>query len=228
MQRSLFAISDLAGSDCDMPELLKGIHAIVDSLMYAKNCFIVRLDAEHELIRFLYFVDTVDPHRLGEFRLADRKGTLTWYVLTDGKTLAGRQRPIARAGLRTAWLRGQRQQHVDGRADAAHGVAEGAIVVQSYEPGIIYTADDQALLEFVGSHILTALERKHSHDDLERSVSQRTLELADANQVLQQEIIERQRAERLQAALFHIAELATALTIQRRPKPFHYSNECCQ
>ncbi|MFA6986693.1 MAG: bifunctional diguanylate cyclase/phosphodiesterase, partial [Arenimonas sp.] len=58
LQRSLFAISDLAGSDCDMPELLKGIHAIVDSLMYAKNCFIVRLDAERDLIRFLYFVDT--------------------------------------------------------------------------------------------------------------------------------------------------------------------------
>ena len=34
--------------------------------------------------------------------------------------------------------------------------------------------------------------------------------LAEANRGLQQEVVERQRAERLQAALFHIAQLATA------------------
>ena len=90
------------------------------------------------------------------------------------------------------------------------GVVQGAIVLQSYEPGIVYSAEDQALLEFVGSHILTALERKQHQDVLETSVRQRTAELAEANIGLQAEIVERERAERLQAALFEIAQLATA------------------
>ena len=38
----------------------------------------------------------------------------------------------------------------------------------------------------------------------------RTLELAEANRGLQQEVLERQRSELLQSALFHIAQLATA------------------
>ena len=53
LQRALFAISDLAGSDRDMPELLRGIHAIVSTLMYAENFFIVRHDAERQTFRFL-------------------------------------------------------------------------------------------------------------------------------------------------------------------------------
>jgi acetyl/propionyl-CoA carboxylase alpha subunit len=83
-------------------------------------------------------------------------------------------------------------------------------VVQSYREGVRFSAEDRALLEFVGSHILTALERKQSKDELEQQVRLRTIELAEANRGLQQEVLERQRAERLQAVLFHIAQLATA------------------
>jgi GAF domain-containing protein len=90
------------------------------------------------------------------------------------------------------------------------GVVQGAIVVQCYEPGIVYTEEDQAVLEFVASHVLTAMERKQGRVLLEANVRQRTAELALANKELHQEIGERQRAERLQAALFHIAQLASA------------------
>ncbi|MFD0738960.1 EAL domain-containing protein [Lysobacter koreensis] len=209
VQRALFAISDLAGSNLAEPDLLKGIHAIVGTLMYAENCFIVRLDAQNDLIRFLYFVDVEDEVPSDE-PLSRREGTLTWYLLRDGKPLRGSDAQLRRqvsGPLRSIgtdsfdWL---------GVPMVRDGVVEGAIVVQSYQPGIVYSAADQALLEFVGSHILTALERKRTQDDLERSVRQRTLELAEANLGLHQEIIERERAQRLQAALFQIAQLATA------------------
>ena len=209
LQRALFAISDLAGSDCDMPDLLKGIHAIVDSLMYAKNFFIARLGSDRQVFRFLYFVDVVDTQQLGDISLAEREGTLTWYVMHDGKALRGDDDQLAAQVSGPLSFVGSDSYVWMGVPMLRDGVVEGAIVVQSYEPGIVYSADDQALLEFVGSHILTALERKRGQDELELSVQQRTLELADANRVLQLEIVERQRAERLQAALFHIAQLAT-------------------
>ena len=210
LQRALFAIADLAASDASMPELLRGVHAIVDSLMYAKNCFIVRLDAERDAIVFLYFVDTVDPPHLGDVSLSKRKGTLTWYVLNDGKAIRGDNEqlqsqvsgPLSYVGSDSyVWM---------GVPMLRDGLVQGAIVVQCYEPGIVYTEEDQAVLEFVASHVLTAMERKQGRELLEANVRQRTTELAQANKELQQEIGERQRAERLQAALFHIAELATA------------------
>jgi len=61
LQRALFAISDLAGSDREMSEVLRGIHSIVGTLMYAENFFIVLHDAAHATIRFLYFADVEDP-----------------------------------------------------------------------------------------------------------------------------------------------------------------------
>jgi GGDEF domain-containing protein len=210
LQRALFAIADLAGSDASMPELLRGVHAIVDSLMYAKNCFIVRLDAERDAIVFLYFVDTVDPPHLGDVSLSKRKGTLTWYVLTDGKSIRGDNEQLQAQVSGPLSFVGSDSYVWMGAPMLRDGVVQGAIVVQCYEPGMVYTEEDQAVLEFVASHVLTAMERKQGRALLEANVRQRTTELALANKELHQEIGERQRAERLQAALFHIAQLATA------------------
>jgi diguanylate cyclase (GGDEF)-like protein len=209
LQRALFAIADLAGSDASMPELLEGVHAIVDSLMYAKNCFIVRLDAARDAIVFLYFVDTVDPPHLGDVSLAKRKGTLTWYVLTDGKALRGDNEQLQAQVSGPLSFVGSDSYQWLGVPMLRDGVVQGAIVVQCYEPGIVYTEEDQAVLEFVASHVLTAMERKQGRELLEANVRQRTMELDKANRELHQEVAERHRAERLQSALFHIARLAT-------------------
>ncbi|MFD0739757.1 EAL domain-containing protein [Lysobacter koreensis] len=208
VQRALFEISDLAGSDRDMPDLLKGIHAVVGTLMHAENFFIVRL--EDDLIRFLYFADVEDPPPDGDVRLGDREGTLTWYLLHGGKPLRGDAEQLRAQVSGPLHMFGTDSQDWLGVPMLRDGVVQGAIVLQSYERRGVYSAEDQALLGFVGSHILTALERKRTQDDLEHSVHQRTLELAEANRGLQLEIVERERAERLQAALFQIAQLATA------------------
>lgn len=213
LQRALFAISDLAGSDLDMPELLRGIHTIVSTLMYAENFYIARHDIGRGTIRFLYYADIEDmdaPDTTLEIPLEARRDTLTWHVIRDGKALMGTAEqlqqqvdgPIAAVGPASIdWL---------GVPMLRDGQVHGALVVQSYQQGISYSSDDRILLEFVGSHILTALERKQTKDELEQRVHTRTLELADANRGLQQEVLERQRAEQLQVALFHLAQLATA------------------
>ena len=213
LQRALFAISDLAGSDRDMPELLRGIHAIVSTLMYAENFFIVRYDAELDSLRFLYFADTEDtevPDPSDDIPMDGLRGTLTWYLITDGKALMGSIADLHRQISGPLLPVGPDSVDWLGVPMLRNGKARGALVVQSYQEGFGFTAEDRALLEFVGTHILTALERKRNQEDLEQEVRLRTLELADANRGLQLEVIERQRAERLQAALFHIAQLATA------------------
>ncbi len=86
------------------------------------------------------------------------------------------------------------------------GAVCGAVVVQSYELPDRYTAEERALLEYVAQHILTALDRKHAQVELERRVVERTRELQKSNEDLQAEILERQRAESLQRALYRIAE----------------------
>ncbi|HEY2345971.1 MAG TPA: EAL domain-containing protein [Xanthomonadaceae bacterium] len=213
LQRALFAIADFASSDLDMPELLRGIHAIVGDLMYAENFFIARHDPKSDTLRFLYFVDTEDdnpPGNYGDVPMEALRNSLTWYLLRDGKPLMGTTEqlrsqvsgPLQFIGTDSAdWL---------GVPMTRDGRACGVIVVQSYDESIGFSVDDRALLEFVASHILTAIERKRSKEELEQRVRTRTFELAHANRVLQLGMAERQHAERLQRALFQIAGLATA------------------
>jgi diguanylate cyclase (GGDEF)-like protein len=213
LQRALFAISDLAGSDQDMPDMLRGIHAIVSTLMYAENFYIVQLHRERNTIRFLYFVDVEDPTSPGDGQdmpLHDIEHSLTWYVINDGKALMGTAEQLHAQVTGPVIQIGSDSDDWLGVPMLRDGLPGGALVVQSYQAGIGFTQDDRSLLEFVGSHILTALERKQTKEDLERRVQLRTLQLAEANRGLQLEVLERQRAEHLQTALFRIAQLATA------------------
>ena len=213
LQRALFAISDLAGSDRDMPSMLRGIHAIVSTLMYAENFFIVMHNAVRDTIRFLYYVDIKDPVAPGngqDIPLGVIEHTLTWYVTCDGKARRGNAEALRRQVVGPVRQIGPDSYDWLGVPMLRDGQLGGALVVQSYRPDVGFSEEDQTLLEFVGSHILTALERKQGKEDLERRVQLRTRQLAEANRGLQLEILERQRAEHLQVALFKIAELATA------------------
>ena len=213
LQRALFAISDLAGSERDMPEMLRGIHAIVSTLMYAENLFIVLHNAEQDTIRFLYFVDVEDSSPPGDGQdmpLSAIEYTLTWYVMRDGKARMGNAEelrsqvpgPVAMVGTDSYdWL---------GVPMLRDGKPGGALVVQSYQQNIGFSDEDLALLEFVGSHILTALERKQSKEDLEQRVQLSTLQLAEANRGLQMEILERQRAEHAIDAVTQVATVGQA------------------
>ncbi|KRA33377.1 diguanylate cyclase [Rhodanobacter sp. Root627] len=213
LQRALFAISDLAGSDRDMPDMLSDIHGIVSTLMYAENFCIVMYHPANDTIRFLYFVDVEEPAVPGDGQdlpLSAIEHTLTWYVIRDGKARMGNTRELRSQVSGPMNLQGPESYDWLGVPMLRDGQLGGALVVHNYQQGLGFTNEDLALLEFVGSHILTALERKQSKADLEQRVQLRTLELAEANRGLQLEIVERQRAEHLQAALFQIAQLATA------------------
>jgi len=62
LQLALYEIADLAGGSLDMQDMLRRIHVIVGELMYAENFYIVLYDESRQKMRFLYFVDKLDPY----------------------------------------------------------------------------------------------------------------------------------------------------------------------
>jgi two-component system cell cycle sensor histidine kinase/response regulator CckA len=77
----------------------------------------------------------------------------------------------------------------------------GMLTIQSYTPQA-YDQKDLKTLEALADHCGGALERiaaqqalREAHDELEMRVEQRTAELSNANQLLKQQITERQRVE---------------------------------
>lgn len=216
LQHALYAIADLSGSDLDLPEMLRRIHAIVASLMYAENFFIVtRERGRDDAIRMLYYADSVDEERHDPdevLPLASFEGSLTWHVLRTGRSLRGSPEELQAQVAEPLRTIGPESPDWLGVPMLQGDVVRGAVVVQSYVQRERYAADDEALLAFVASHILTAVDRKQSVAALEARVAERTAELARANAGLRHEVAVRQRAERLQWALYRLAELALAPT----------------
>lgn len=211
LQRALFAIADMAGSDLDMPEMLRGLHRIVSGLMYAENFYIALYDPGRDALRFIYFVDRADPDipDPNEYvPLARIERGLTWYLIRDRRPLMGPTYAMRRQISGPLKVIGTDCKDWLGVPMLRGSEVHGALVVQTYVDGIQYTPEDQALLAFVANHVLTALERKLGQEELEHRVAQRTEDLARANAELVLEVEQRQRGERLQAALYRIAELS--------------------
>ncbi len=212
LQRALYAIADMAGSDLEMPDMLRGLHRIVSDLMYAENFYIALYDQPSDSLRFLYFADAVDteisPTPDEAIPLDRIEGGLSWYLIRGKKPLMGAPEelkgqvpgPLKLIGAdSTDWL---------GVPMMREGAVRGIVVVQSYLEGRFYTGAERSLLAFVAEHILTALERKAGQADLERRVDERTQQLHEANEALRRQVAEREHGERLQAALYRIAALA--------------------
>jgi signal transduction histidine kinase len=211
LQRALYAIADLASSEEEQPEVMRQMHRIVGSLMYAENFFIVLYDAGRKTLRFVYFADSKDtdvPDPDEDLDEGDVANSLTLALLHLGKPLLGSSAEISRRlGIPSDASDGPDSEAWLGVPMIAEGEVRGAIVVQSYDKAVRYHASDLALLSYVARHILVTLTRRHAREELERQVQVRTNELAQANQELTVEVHERKAAERLQAALFRIAEL---------------------
>lgn len=212
LQQALFAIADLASSDQDMDSMLRGLHEIIGRLMYARNFFIALFDSQRDSLRFIYFADEVDDGMYDpetEIPAAQLKESFTLAIIRQARAVRGPAWEVARQlGIVRGPVVGTPAVDFMGVPMRRGAEVLGAIAVQSYREGLGYTESDGAVLGFVAEHVLTALERKHGRQALERRVLERTRELALANQQLQAQVAERERAAHLQATLYRIAALA--------------------
>ncbi|GAB3516649.1 bifunctional diguanylate cyclase/phosphodiesterase [Pseudoxanthomonas daejeonensis] len=212
LQQALFEIAELASAEVEMGDMLHRLHAIIGSLMYAPNCYIVTYDDTRESLRFVYFADEADayqPDPEQEWTDADMPNSLTFALLRHGRALRGPSTLIRRKlQVQYSEIQGPDSQDWLGVPMKRGERVCGAIVVQSYDRPASYTDEDRALLGYVAQHVLTTIDRRQAQVELERRVRERTLELQHANRELQEEVVERQRAERLQHALFRITEMA--------------------
>lgn len=215
LQQALYEIADLAGAEVEMQDMLHRLHGIIGTLMYAPNCYIVEYDDQRGVLRFLYFADDNDPYLADsgrEWTEQEMPNSLTFALLRHGRALRGPS-PLIRRTLRIgdeAQLQGPDSLDWLGVPMCRGERVCGAIVVQSYDRANCYTEEDRALLAYVAQHVLTTLDRRQAQAELERRVLERTLELERANRELHEEVVERQRAERLQHALYRIAEMAVS------------------
>ncbi len=212
LQQALYEIADLAGSDLEMPDMLRRLHGVVAGLMVAENFYIVLYDDARETLRFLYFADSQDNYVADpehEIPAAEIPNSLTLALLRHGDPVRGAS-DFVRIKMGVPKDLGHGPDSADwlGVPMRRDDRVCGAIVVQSYDRPDSYGEEERALLLFVAQHILTALDRYQAREELERRVEERTHALQLSNRDLQAEIVERQRAERLQRALFRIAELS--------------------
>ncbi|MBN8923460.1 MAG: bifunctional diguanylate cyclase/phosphodiesterase [Rhodanobacter sp. 68-29] len=212
LQRALYAIAEHASAEHDMSALMRSLHTIVSSLMYAENFYIALYDPASDSVRFPYYVDTLDtdpPSPERNVPLHELLHGITWNLLRHGRPLFGATDEITQQLDGQFQLHGPRCEHCIGVPLFRTGQVVGCIVVQSYRANVRYTRHDLDLLSYVAQHVQTAIERHNAHVELERRVADRTTALREANRVLRQQVLQRQRGERLQASLFRIAELAS-------------------
>ncbi|MBI2379993.1 MAG: EAL domain-containing protein [Gammaproteobacteria bacterium] len=221
LQAALYRIADLTSAEMDMPSFYRELHAVVGELMYAKNFAIALYDEQKDAFSFVYFVDTVDEldlKTLASIPAEKMRGSLTGYVLKAGQVVHV-DGPAILELERRGELRSMGADSVDwlGIPLKVGDKTIGVLILQTYVADTVYSREDEDLLLFVSQHIATALQRRQldesqlkAHEELERRVQERTAELSRANAVLERQIAERERAERLQAALFRIADLTSS------------------
>ncbi|MEM9301286.1 MAG: GAF domain-containing protein, partial [Pseudomonadota bacterium] len=220
LREALFEISNLTRTTFELDAFYADLHRIVSSLMYAENFVIAIRAPESGELRFEYYRDSVDtdltPATINKRPQAEIENSLTGWVAREGKLrhLTPEEVLEIRASLGLKRIGSPAADWMGAPLRGREHIV-GAVVVQSYDPAICYTEDDEQLLLFVCDHVTAQLEQRQAdralrrlNDELEARVQLRTREL-------EEQIEERRRGERLQRALFEITSLASeALTLK--------------
>jgi signal transduction histidine kinase len=205
VQAMLLQVGRLSCTAHDLDHFLAVTHEAVGSIMYAANFFVALYDSADSTIRFVYFVDEVDPPEDPDrrFPLHSADESPTAWVILKGEPLNVTAAEAAKYQWGSAaWRTGTDAAHWMGMPlRLSDGKVLGALVIQSYHADRTYTDEDAVLFGQIADHISTALEKLTATQRLEQAISDRTREL-------EREVSERRKAEELQRGLYEIAALS--------------------
>ncbi len=212
VQKALFDISELASSVSHLNRLYSAIHEIIADFMNADNFFVAFYERDANLIDFAYFVDEFDEQTVKQVPVEQIMDGITGHILRTGNHIFFKKEEELDFQKSTGvQLFGSQPHQLLGVPLKRGTQVIGAMVVQTYDEEVSYTHEDLEVLLFVSQHIVTTVDRVKSRELTERTIRERTRQLRKINDDLQEEILERQKVESLQQALFEISELAANL-----------------
>ena len=212
VQKALFDISELASSVSHLNRLYTAIHEIIADFMNADNFFVAFYERDSNVVDFAYFVDEFDEQVIKQLPADKMMDGMTGYILRTGDHLFYKRDEEERfAAEHNLQMYGSKPFELLGVPLKRGSQVIGAMVVQTYDEGVHYTREDLEVLLFVSQHIVTTVDRVKNRELTERTIRERTRQLRKINDDLQEEILERQKVESLQQALFEISELAANL-----------------
>ena len=212
IQKALFDISELASSVSDLHSLYKAVHDIVCDFMNADNFYVAFFDHSDKNVDFAYFVDQLDEEVLSLVPYERIMDGVTGYILQNGENLVITKENtdfvLQQTGIQ---MLGTPPVDLIGVPLKRSADVIGVMVVQSYNDEVRYSPEDLEVLSFISQHIVTTVDRVKSREVTEQTIRDRTKQLRSINDDLQEEILERQKVESLQTALFEISELSASL-----------------
>ena len=209
VQKALFNISELASSVSNLSRLYPAIHEIIADFMDAKNFFVAFYSPDTAMLDMAYFVDEFDEQVVKQLPAEELKKGLTGYILESGNHVFYRNENQDEFDKdHKVELIGSQPHQLLGVPLKRGSQVIGAMVVQTYDDNVNYTQEDLEVLLFVSQHIVTTVDRVKNRELTERTIRERTRQLRQINDDLQEEILERQKVEALQQALFEISELS--------------------
>jgi diguanylate cyclase (GGDEF)-like protein len=167
MQAALLAISEAAQVDGDLHTMIAGIHDIIGRLLPATNCFVALHDAQRGTVEFPYFVDERDAPPA---TMPVEAAPLCNEVIRTGQALLLTPDAPTDAPARLEQVLSHDTLGWLGVPLCTADRVIGALVVQSYNSTVRYSAEDKQLLQFVSAQVAAAIERKRSRALLEHLV----------------------------------------------------------
>jgi signal transduction histidine kinase len=192
VQHALYQIADLSASALEPDVLAASLHRIVGELMMAKNFIIALTHPDSGEISIPYFADEKDdapPQQRFPFGM----GMVSYVLQTKQAQLhdAGSFARLHAAGKVTHPLGSTDIASWIGSPMLVNDRAYGVLVVQSYDPAVLYTKAELDLLAFISSHVAVAMARMQA----DRAIRKAKDRLEQQNAALEQALNRLQQAQ---------------------------------
>jgi signal transduction histidine kinase len=185
VQHALYQIASLSAQALDTAGLTTSLHRIIGELMVAKNFLIALYHPETQEMSIPYFVDEKDKEvPVKRFPLGQG---MCSYVLTSKQAQlhdATSFRHLAANGLVKVQIGNQEIASWMGAPMLVHDQPYGVLVVQSYDPEVVYTKADLDLLAFMASHVAVALARMQADRKIRKTKEALEVQNAALNEAL--------------------------------------------